>query len=213
MSISKTVKFNFKTRNIKDESGNVIGKSKKQPSIEAVLPLPTADEIAAYLATPDSKEAQLICDAVARMYIDGAREQFDEVIESFGDDDTKEVQASMLDYSKLSLEYIASIPPTQRGATALTDEDWELFFTDYLGVMVAATGKEEVKIKNHINLFKKPNKAKANKDVLAVLCDQLDIYLSNSANLEDTGAAAGRIRNKFQAWLDAEEPAMNLDLL
>lgn len=213
MAITKTIKFNFKSRSIRDENGNVIGKTKKQPSIEAALPLLTAEEIANYLAEPASKEAALICDAVARMYIDNAREQFDEVIEAFGDDDSKEVTAAMLDYSKLNLEYIASIPPTQRGATALTDDDWETFFGDYLAVMVAATGKAEDKIKNHINLFKKPNKAKASKDVLAVLIDQLDIYLSASASLDETGVAASRIRDKFDRWVKAEEPAMSLDLL
>lgn len=213
MPSTKVIKFNFKSRTIRDENGNSIGKSKKQPSLEVALPLLTADDIATYLAAPETKEAQLIVDAVARMYIDNAREQFDEVIEAFGEDDSKEVSSSMLDYSKLNLEYIASIPPTQRGATALTDEDWEALFSDYLAVMVAATGKAEDKIKNHINLFKKPNKAKASKDVLAVLVDQLDIYMAASANLDETGVAASRIREKFVRWIAAEEPAMSLDLL
>lgn len=213
MPTTKTVKFNFKSRSIRDEAGNVIGKSKKQPSVEAALPILTADEIAAYLADASTKEAQLICDAVAQLYVANARDQFDEVIEAFGDDDSKEVAASMLDYSKLTLEHIASIPPTQRGAVALTEDDFVAFYEDYLQVMVAATGKEAVKITNHINLFKKPTKAKANKDVLALLIENLDIYMSSSANMEENGLVANRIRDKFDRWLNAEEPAMNLDLL
>ena len=213
MPTTKTQKFNFKSRSIRDEAGNVIGKSKKQPSIEVALPLLTADEIAAYLGTPETKEAMLIVDAVARLYIDNAREQFDEVIESFGDDQEKEVSAAHLDYAKLTLEYIASIPPTQRGAAALTEEDFAAFFEDYLAVMVAATGKEAVKITNHINLFKKPTKAKANKDVLALLIENLDIYMASSANMEENGLVANRIRDKFDRWMKADEPAMNLDLL
>lgn len=212
MPYSKIVKFNFKARTIRNEAGEAIGKSKKQPSLEVSMPLLTAGELALYLANEGSKEAQLICEAVARLFIDGARGQFDEVIESFVDD-SQEVTASMLDYSKLNLEYIASIPPTQRGATALSDEDWQMFFEDYLATMVAATGKPEVKIKNHLELFKKPNKAKNNKDVLAVLIDQLDIYMAQSASLEDTGTAASRIRDKFDRWLNAEEATVNLDLL
>lgn len=213
MSITKTIKFNFKSRAIRDEAGNLIGKTKKQPSLEVALPLPDATEVTTYLAEPESKIAVLVMDAVARLVIDQAREQFDELIESFGEDDTKVVAADGLDYSKLTLEYIASIPPTQRGAAALTEEDFETFFADYLPVMVAATGKDEGKIVNHINLFKKPTKVKARKDVMAVLVDQLDIYLASSANVEETGMVANRMRDKFQRWIDAPEVAMSLDLL
>lgn len=213
MPIAKSFKFNFKTRSIRDEAGNVIGKSKKQPSVECEVPTLSADEIIAYLQTGDSKEAALIADAVFSILVSAAREQFDEVIESFGEDDTKEVAASMLDYSKLNLEYIASIPPTQRASSALSDEDWEIFFGDYLAVMVAATGKTEDKIKNHINLFKKPAKAKANKEVLQVLVDQLDIYMASSANLEDNASCATRISEKFKKWISEPERAVNLDLL
>lgn len=213
MPTTKTIKFNFKSRSIRDEAGNLIGKTKKQPSLEVALPLLDAGEVSAYLANGDSKEAQLVLNAVAQLFIDGAREQFDEVIEAFGEDESKTISADVLDYSKLTLEYIASLPPTQRGAAALTEEDFETFFTDYLAVMVAATGKEQAKITNHINLFKKPTKAKANKEVLAVLVDQLDIYIAASANLEETGVAAQRIRDKFQRWIDTPEPTMSLDLL
>ena len=86
-------------------------------------------------------------------------------------------------------------------------------FEDYLVVMVAATGKTEDRIKNHINLFKKPQKAKANKEVLKVLVDQLDIYLASSGNLEDTGTCAVRIRDRFNKWISEPEKAANLDLL
>ncbi len=213
MPIAKQFKFNFKSRTIRSEDGQVLGRSKKQPSVECEIPALAADEIISYLQAGDTKEAALITEAVARIIIDAAREQFDEIIEAFGEDDSKEVSASMLDYSKLSLEYVASIPPTQRSSSALSDEDWEAFFTDYLAVMVAATGKTEDKIKNHINLFKKPTKAKANKEVLQVLVDQLNIYMASSANLEDNGTCAARISDKFTRWIAEPEKAVNLDLL
>jgi hypothetical protein len=177
------------------------------------MPIPAADEIISYLAVPDSAVAKLISDAVAQVVINAARDQFDEVIESFGDDDSKEVSVNMLDYDKLSLEYIASIPPTQRGSSALTEDDWNNFFADYLAVMVQATGKEETRIKHHIELFKRPQKAKANKEVMAVLLDQLEIYNAASANLEETGACVERISNKFTKWMTEPDAAANVDLL
>lgn len=211
MPIAKSVKFNFKTRKIADESGKEIGRTKKQPSIECDLPVLAADEIVASL-NAGGPVALMIQEAVARIVYDAARTQFDDIIESFGDED-KEVSANMLDFDKLSLEYIASIPAASRGATAISEEEWEAFFTDYLAVMVAATGKDESRINNHIGLFKKPTKAKANKEVLAVLIDQLDIYMASSGNLEDTGACASRIRDKFCKWHAEPEKAPNLDLL
>lgn len=204
MPIAKTFKFNFKSRAIKDESGKEIGRTKKQPSVEVDLPILSADEIIELLAT-GGKESELIVSAVSDIIYGAARQQFDEVIESFGDNQEKEVNASMLDYDKLTLSYVASIPASQRGTTALSEEDWVLFFEDYVAVMVAATGKEEARIKNHINIFKKPVKVKANKEVLNVLVDQLDIYLASSANLEDTGTCAARLRARFAKWLETDE--------
>ena len=71
--------------------------------------------------------------------------------------------------------------------------------------MVAATGKEEARIKKHLDLFKKPTRVKNNKDVMSVLIEQLDIYLVASQNVEETGEAANRVRTKFDKWLRAED--------
>lgn len=214
MPIAKLFKFNFKSRAIKGEDGAVIGRTKKQPSVECEVPTLAADEIVAYLSSsPESQEARIITDAVARIFIDAARDQFDEIIETFGDASDKEVTAAMLDYSKLSLEYLASLPPATRASSAITEEDWEVFFADYMQVMVAATGKAEDRIKNQINLFKKPTKAKSNKEVLQALVDQLNIYMATSAALEDTGACASRISEKFQRWIAEPEKELDLGLL
>ena len=214
MAIAKQFKFNFKSRKITDESGNEIGRTRKQDAVVCDLPVPSDSDIVELLtAGAESQEAAIIRNAIAEIVYNQAREQFDEIIDGFGDDDSKVVSAAMLDYDKLTLAYIASIPPARRGAASISDDDWTAFFEDYLAVMVAATGKTADRIKNHINLFKKPAKAKANKEVLSVLVDQLDIYMSNSANLEDTGTCASRISEKFKKWIAEPEKAANLDLL
>lgn len=210
--IAKSVKFNFKSRKITDEQGKEIGRTKKQDSVTCDIPVPETSELVSILQN-GGKEAELVCEAVADLIIAQAKGQFDEVIETFGNDDSKTVTAAHLDYDKLSLAYIASIPPARRGATAIGEEDWKVFFDDYFAVMVKATGKSEDRIKNHVNLFKAPNKAKANKEVLSVLVDQLDIYMSSSANLEDTGLCATRISEKFKKWIAEPEKAVNMDLL
>ena len=212
MPVAQTYKFNFKSRRITDEDGNEIGRTKKQPSLTVDLPVPTTDEVIAMLQSGGA-EAVLLMMQISDIIYQAARGQFDEVIEQFGDDDSKEVTADMLNYDQLSISYLANLPPSSRGVQAISDEEWQAFFEDYLAVMVAATGKTEDRIKNHINLFKKPQKAKANKEVLKVLVDQLDIYLASSGNLEDTGTCAVRIRDRFNKWISEPEKAANLDLL
>lgn len=212
MPVAQTYKFNFKSRRITDESGNEIGRTKKQPSLTVDLPVPSTDEVITMLQAGGA-EAVLLMAQIGDIIYQAARGQFDEIIEQFGDDDSKEVTADMLNYDQLSISYLANLPPSSRGVQAISDEEWQAFFEDYLAVMVAATGKTEDRIKNHINLFKRPQKAKANKEVLKVLVDQLDIYLASSGNLEDTGTCAVRIRDRFNKWISEPEKAANLDLL
>ena len=212
MPVAQTYKFNFKSRRITDESGNEIGRTKKQPSLTVDLPVPSTDEVIIMLQAGGA-EAVLLMTQIGDTIYQAARGQFDEIIEQFGDDDSKEVTADMLNYDQLSISYLANLPPSSRGVQAISDEEWQAFFEDYLAVMVAATGKTEDRIKNHINLFKRPQKAKANKEVLKVLVDQLDIYLASSGNLEDTGTCAVRTRDRFNKWISEPEKAANLDLL
>jgi len=212
MPVAQTYKFTFKSRRITDENGNEIGRTKKQPSLTVDLPVPSTDEVISMLQAGGA-EAVLLMTQIGDTIYQAARGQFDEIIEQFGDDDSKEVTADMLNYDQLSISYLANLPPSSRGVQAISDEEWQAFFEDYLAVMVAATGKTEDRIKNHINLFKRPQKAKANKEVLKVLVDQLDIYLASSGNLEDTGTCAVRIRDRFNKWISEPEKAANLDLL
>ena len=212
MPVAQTYKFNFKSRRITDEAGNEIGRTKKQPSLTVDLPVPSTEEVIAMLQAGGA-EAVLLMTQIGDTIYQAARGQFDEVIEQFGDDDSKEVTADMLNYDQLSITYLANLPPSSRGVQAISDEEWQAFFEDYLAVMVAATGKTEDRIKNHINLFKRPQKAKANKEVLKILVDQLDIYLASSGNLEDTGICAVRTRDRFNKWISEPEKAANLDLL
>ena len=205
MTQAINTKFNFKARKITDSEGKEIGKTKKQPALTVALPIPTDQEIVDALCLPDVEVApkkegeaptfevpkvkQLIRDAIADIVRSQAKSQLDDVIDSFGNDETKTITADSLDFDKLSLQYIAELPPAQRGARAIPDEDWD-----------------------HIELFKKPTKAKQNKDALSVLVDQLDVYMTASANIEDTADCAQRLRGKFDKWIK-EEDKLDLNAL
>lgn len=228
MTQALETKFNFKARKITDENGKEIGKTKKQPSLTVSLPVPTVDEIVAALQLPDvevppKKEGEeptketpkvkaLLLDAIYDIIRTQAKSQLDDAIDNFGTDESKQISVEYLDYDKLNLQYIADLPPAQRGARAIPEEDWEAFFMDYMQVMVQVTGKPEDKIKNHVELFKKPTRIKQNKDALALLVENLDIYLASSASLDDTGDCASRVRGKFDKWLK-EDSKVDLSAL
>lgn len=232
MTYAVETKFNFKARKI-EEDGKEIGKTKKQPALLVNLPQPTTEEMISYLNRTDQtvkekrkidgkevevdvvvvdKVKQLIVDAIQEIVRDQAKGQLDDQIDAFGADETKVVTAESIDYDKLSLEYIANLPPAQRGARAIPEDDWKAFFQDYMQVMVAATGKPEAKIKNHLDLFQKPTKAKQNKEALAVLVDQLDVYTTATQSLDDTGECVMRLKSKFQKWID-EDAKLDLSSL
>ena len=210
--VNKSFKFNFKKRTIKDENGAVIGEIAKKPSIEVEIPVLSAEGIASILTSGPSKESEVILDAVNFMFYQAARQQFDDVIENLANPDD-EVKATDLNFDKLQLSYLANLPPATRGGSSISEDEWNFFFQDYLAVMVAATGKEERRIANQIEHFKKPNRCKANQAVLEVLVDQLSIYVSKSANIEDTAQAAERLLGKFQGWIDQLAVANDPDAL
>lgn len=211
MTMTVDSKFNFKARTLRDDDGKELGKTKKQDPVVVSLVVPTNEDLAAVLQSQDpahEKIKLLINEAVQQLIRDQARSQFDAIIEDFGTDDTKTVTAEMLDHDKLTLTYIANLPPSQRGVRALSEEELKEFYDDYLQVMVAATGKEEKRIKAHLDLFAKPIRAKQNKDstaIMNVLVEQLDIYLATSQNVESTAEAATRIQNKFKKWLSEDD--------
>lgn len=211
--MAQEMKFNFKARNMYDEAGKVVGKSKKQPSLVIALPVPTHETVATFLADTASKESGLIMSAVSDLIYIAARNQFDEIIDGFEGDDSRTVAASMLDLAKLDLTYIANLPPSTRASSVPSEDDFKSFFTDYFGTMPQITGKAVAAIEKHIKLFTKPTSIKANKPVLELLVGQLDLYMANTAAIEDTGATANYIRTKLDKWFNEPEKAVDLSLL
>lgn len=206
-------KFNFKARNLYDEAGKPNGKGKKQPSVVAVLPMASHETVAAFLADTASKESALIMAAVEDLIYAAARNQFDEIIDGFEGDDSRTVSPTMLDLAKLDLTYIANLPPSSRASTVPDEEAFNTFFADYLAVMPAATGKLVDAIKRHITYYTKPNVIKANKPVLELLMGQIDVYLTQAQNVEETAGTASYIRNKFDKWFKEPEKTVDVNLL
>jgi len=220
-------KFNFKTRVILDandkpvlnEKGEKLGV--KQPSLQVLLPVPTAEKLAEILNQPavlqvpnadgsaliekPNKVRQLILDAVLGEIKSAAKAQFDEAIDSFGSDTSKPLSQAHLDYDKLTLEYIASIEASSRASVAISDEEWKEFGTDYINTMLVITGKPKEKLTNTVEVFYKPTKVRGRKDLCALFLDQLSIYTSATEKLEDFSAQVQYLTNRFKKFLEEED--------
>lgn len=205
-------KFTFKTRAIKDAAGNEIGRTKKHPAMEVEIPVLSPDEVIAILSAKNEdgtfvnpKSAELILSSLADVPYQQARSQFDDIIESFGADDSKVLTPAGLNLDQLSWEYIANLPPSTRGATAITEEEYKAFFADYVAVVVSATGAEVARVENHTKCFAKPTEVKGNKRAIGLLLTGLNTYAANSPNLEEHARIVDRLVNKFDTWAKAEE--------
>ena len=218
--VSLVKKFNFKARTLKDENGKEIEKLPKQPSLEVNVPVPTAAYLIDILNQPDTLTdtdaagaivskpnllKQLVVESTFEPIFWQVKQQLDQAIEGFGTDKTKQISVSHLDYDKLTLEYISSIPPARRGAAAISEEDWNDWFKDYLNVMLQATGKPLDKLTTHVDIFKKLPKYRARKDLLEVLQQQLAIYAQSATNLDEYVTPYQRVTDTITRFLTEED--------
>lgn len=213
-------KFNFKQRTLKDADGKEVEKLPKQPSVEAMIPVPSAESIIAVLSQPDvltelledgntkqvpNLQKQLVLDYISQIVFDQAKSQLDAAIDSFGTDKTKQVSVANLDYDKLSLAYIASIPPARRGAVAISDEEWKEFFTDYGNTMQQGAGKTKVQIENHIKILEAPRKYRAKKELLGVMLEQVNLYGALAPNLDDFAVPFQKLVDTLKRFIEEED--------
>lgn len=189
------VSFFFK----KDELGN------KRPTINLALPYLTMEGLITALG--DEKQAKLILDMVNDEIIYGAARQ------QVNDEQSPVNEQSQLDLTKLTLEFIANLPPAERRGGGIPKEVWEAFSKDYLAIMPAVTGKTADQVGNAVKLHvAKYQPCKTNKKVLKVLQDQLAVYTANTQNLEEFGGAVEFLNKKLETLLQADEAALLANL-
>lgn len=213
--VGKTFKFFFKSPVIKDEQGNEIGKGPKPPTVVAVLPTPSPTEIIEALGhlneTEDGKKT------VAAKIADLLIEQIDDIIFQGGKQQIgywqeknpgKNFSATDFDLSRLTLEYLATLPKGQRGAWAPSDEELKSFNEDYSSVMIELVNYDPKKVKIHCDIFLKGlARVKSDKVAVAKMKDLLTVYASKKD--EDSFGEYSQVYDwlmtKADRYLAAEE--------
>ena len=169
----KEVNFRFKKQKATDELGQEV----KRPPVVLTIPVPTFEGLVTSLN--DEKIQTYVLELVAEAIINQAREQV-------SDEDKPVNRQDELDTNKLTLEYIANIPKSERKGSGIAKEAWEEFEKDYVSVMVAKTDKGPDRAAKAAKILAgKFNSVRTDKAVIKFLQQQLAFWAVNTENLED----------------------------
>jgi hypothetical protein len=187
-TIFRPTKYHFK----KDDLGQ------KRPTVELFIPVPTWDGFAALASSADVVKndkgevvtqkvdgkdvpvtiGEKVRSLVLEMLADAAAGQGREQV---GDEKNPVNKQEELNLSKLTLAYIACLPPAERRGGGISKETWEGFFKNYLEVMPAATGKKKEQVENAGKLFvARLQPVKTQKKILAFLKEQLNLWFTSA---------------------------------
>ena len=203
---SKEFNYTFRTDNIRDDSGKVLGKGRKHPDVASVLPVPTAHDVIKFLQH-GGKEAALIMDTLYAQVEVAGRQQINDWRENNGAE--KDFTATLFDLSKLSIEAIAALEPKDRASTGPSEEDITAFLDDYMHVMLHVVGYEEKRVNMHIMHYKvQLRRIKNDKAAVQKLLDLLNTWASKTENLEDHLIVYEDLSKRAAKYLRAEEKDM-----
>jgi len=193
----KPVIFNFKTT--KDENGI----SYKRDSLEIPCPMPNMQGLVDIIEA-GGKQLELLMDAVESVVIQTAR--------SFISED-ESLNAINFPYDKLTWDAIANMPKPERSGGGIAKEVWDDFETDYIAVMVEATGKEVDRVARAAKILKdKFQKCKTDMEVLGFLVEQLTIYIGATARADEFSGCVEFLVDKADKLMNTT-PAQLLEAL
>lgn len=202
--------FHFKTprsdkKNDKGEPVDDLGVVlKKRETVKLNIPLITFAGLVE--ALENDKQQQYVLDVLNDQIIEAARIQVSDELTPVNKQDE-------LDLSKLTIAFLASQPKSERRGGGIAKEIWESWAKDYIAVMPAVAGKTVEAVGNAAKLFlAKFQPVKSNKKVLAVLKEQLALWLENSPNAEEYMECFEFLDTKVDALLQADDAALLANL-
>jgi hypothetical protein len=200
--------FHFRREKVTDDAGNEVGEVRKHPSVQIPLPVPTKDEVLAIMQAPSegegnrAAEQKFLLDLISDAYYGQAREQINDFRANNKD---ATVSANVIDYSKLNILALATMPASERGGAKISDEDIKAFLADYAAIMPAALQKDANKIKAQVGLLDKGLRSvKTDKKVLEVMDNVLTVWATATSNMEEHQAVYEMYKNRIAKWIKAE---------
>lgn len=202
--------FGFRTDKIRDDEGKPIGVGRKHPTVEAILPVETYNQLIEHLQA-GGKEAETIMEGVIALKEAAAREQINAWRETNGLD--KDFTPTDFDLGKLTLTAIANTAPAERAGAAISDEDWTAFLQDYMHVMVQIVGYDPNKVKLHVAHLKvQLRKVKNDKASVSKLLEFLNVWATKTEAAEDHATCFDELVKKATKYLKAEDKDLSAAL-
>lgn len=199
LAVHKEEKFSFRTVTTIDEAlGEEI--KTKRPTVALQIPIPTAAGLIRALHTEKNIEyvLQLVEDAI----VAAARDQVSREINPVN---TQEE----LDLSRLTIDYLANEPASDRKGRGIAKEVWQDFAADYIDIMPALINRPKDKVENAAKMFlQKLQPVKGNKVILGALSGYLDTWAANTPNLDAFQECYKFLSEKLDTFLKVTEEDM-----
>lgn len=188
----KPTKFSFRTDK---DTGT------KRPTVDLDIPVPTWDGLLNALSDSTGKVPELVLSAIQELVIAAVREQVN-------DSDKPVSVQSDLDTAKLTLSYLANLPPSARAERSITAEMWEEFAESMREVYrVRAPNRPAETTETAIRMFQSSLKGhRGNVLILAAAKKLLNFWFSALDNPSDTlGKIYNHLTNKIEAFSNATQ--------
>lgn len=202
------VTYSFKGYTQKDENGNPVldekGKPVKvpaRPPFKIYLPVPTEEGLVQALA--DDKQRAYIMNLLKDDIVKAAKIQVD------GTDEVPGIKVqSELDPTKLTLEFLANQPVSDRRGAGISSETWDDFFSDYVDIMPAATNRPVEKVRNAGKMFlNRLQNVKGDKESLKFLEVELHTWARTTKRMQEFGEIYEFLQEKAKTFLNMSPEA------
>jgi len=184
----KDFKFRFK----KDEFGN------QRPAVELKAGIPSVEGFVAILEA-GGKQLELLQEAAYNIIRASLQAEVS---------DNEKASQETIDWNKFTWEAIANQPQADRRSSAISEEAWTAFTTEYIQIMPGITGKSVEAVGNACIVYKKKfAQIKTDKKSLEKLKEQLTLFIGHTKNGEQHQEILDMLIQKCDNYLKSDDVA------
>ena len=202
--LPKEMSFFFRTKEEKNQLGETV--KSKRPTVKLNIPVITLDGVINLINEGNGTKIAGLLSVLEDVIYKQAKEQVDE---------NEAIDQEKLDLTKLTLDYILTLPPSSRSSNAPSEEQWKAFELDYPAVMAAVQPDrttEQISLARDLFL-KKLTPVKDKPQMIKVLQDYIALWFTNSKQQEELTTVFEYINNRAEALLATPAKVLSLDAI
>ena len=202
--LRKEMSFFFRTKEEKNQLGETV--KSKRPTVKLNIPVITLDGVINLINEGNGTKIAGLLSVLEDVIYKQAQEQVDA---------NEAIDQEKLDLTKLTLDYILTLPPSSRSSNAPSAEQWKAFELDYPAVMAAVQPDrttEQISLARDLFL-KKLTPVKDKPQMIKVLQDYIALWFTNSKQQEELTTVFEYINNRAEALLATPAKVLSLDAI